>query len=472
MFSQIIDSTHLSNPAINEISKIRTCGNIHMEGGVDVTLLSTLRAILPIEAEMALYPVEYPVGTGDGIFSFQETLGALCRLSVNEHCECIPGLGVAAVESHMLYNELASKKEIDGWVRVEKISVFYNSGTSICCFVNEEEERAIYLIDSYAFYPRDIQRIQLSLPLAMPWFFPTKESITTEIVTFLNTLQCGTPDKYIEAINIIAETKFNYRKIVMETGLKGYEFNSLNQTIAEAERQIEDIQHQIDNHFSLANTLIENARTKKLSINALKRALASGQTEDNLMHYFLENEDVEFIDIQGDEIEFTIKTYASIWDENEEDYVEDTYWAFYKNGFSSPLYSIAKAIFKDKSIKLKMCAAFKLGGSSYTRTDRPALRNYNFGFSDYLPNPHLNEYSCMNAWKCDIGQAILNNDFVFAVEVCKAATANLTLSDSTVMEKLHDYILRYKDKKIFELPTGESVNLKDALSYLNITQEV
>ena len=136
---------------------------------------------------------------------------------------------------------------------------------------------------------------------------------------------------------------------------------------------------------------------------------------------------------------------------------------------------LIKKVFLDKEIKLRVCAAYQLDISSdvHTRTigsvtdDDTRLSK----FGTYVPNPHIERYSCMGDYQYVVNECLSDGDYIQALEQCVASAISLNFADSTVMEFFMEKLYRRNSRnyniKAFELPTGEIVDPKDAIKWIH-----
>jgi hypothetical protein len=126
------------------------------------------------------------------------------------------------------------------------------------------------------------------------------------------------------------------------------------------------------------------------------------------------------------------------------------------------------AIFIDQSVKLRFCAkySFRMG----VGVEPEAHSEYGPEYDGYMPNPHINDWSCMGNYKPIINEMIRDNNYIGALEQCIASCRSLNLHDSTVMCTFMENMYRSRTKCI-ELPNGEVVDSKAAIKYLKENDE-
>ena len=64
--------------------------------------------------------------------------------------------------------------------------------------------------------------------------------------------------------------------------------------------------------------------------------------------------------------------------------------------------------------------------------------DYNESCDTYIPNPHIDRYSCLGNYERTMNERLMENDAIGAIEQCISSCKSLNFSDSTVMEVLMD----------------------------------
>ena len=125
------------------------------------------------------------------------------------------------------------------------------------------------------------------------------------------------------------------------------------------------------------------------------------------------------------------------------------------------------AIFIDQVLKLRFCCAYTIRlGERVT-----GMRGYDYNEScdTYIPNPHIDRYSCLGNYERTMNERLMENDAIGAIEQCISSCKSLNFSDSTVMEVFMDRMCGrdgYKHNKCIELPDGSVVDMKGAIEWM------
>ena len=130
------------------------------------------------------------------------------------------------------------------------------------------------------------------------------------------------------------------------------------------------------------------------------------------------------------------------------------------------------AIFIDQTLRIKVCAAYKLvlgkevvGTSGY---------DFMYGYEEYMPNPHIQIHGCLGNYRPKINEFILRSDYIGAVSQCVASCKSLNFGDSVVMGEFMESLYGTRtslNNKCIELPNGSTVTPKEAIVWLKKQEE-
>ena len=110
------------------------------------------------------------------------------------------------------------------------------------------------------------------------------------------------------------------------------------------------------------------------------------------------------------------------------------------------------AIFIDQVLKLRFCCAYRIRLGERVE----GLRNYNYNesYETYIPNPHIDRYSCLGNYERTMNERLADNDAIGAIEQCISSCKSLNFADSTVMEVFMERMCGrngYRHNKCIEL---------------------
>ena len=132
-----------------------------------------------------------------------------------------------------------------------------------------------------------------------------------------------------------------------------------------------------------------------------------------------------------------------------------------------------KAIFIDRTLKLRMCAAYIINTSSM-RAGGVAAYPYGVEYDCHMANPHIDYHSCIGTYSQIFTDCLKNHDYIGCIENTIASALSLNLSDFTVLGEFIRLLWSPKgtdrsttnSTKCIELPNGVCVHAKDAVAWL------
>lgn len=368
-------------------------------------------------------------------------------------------------------------ERMEGWKEQEKVRVFYEPYFACCAYINEEKKASIIVARAPRNYDgvmKTYHAVQCALLTAQPWFFnpeTDKKQVTERDLALLEAIASGNYHRYMELIDEYADA-LNFRDAAIakilesfETSLETGRLSNLNSQINNAENRIEDLMRDLE-------SIVKQKREMLLQRQAVQLGIDEKQGKFTVRDFFANAKNYKFIDIRnnGSEFDFIINTYLNSWDEDAKNnaihnhrsvmyqYIDDQFWSD-----AELLYT---AIFDTKEIKVPMSATFRMYSSG---SPVAAVSDHAYLIDkEHMPNPHLENYSCLGDYRGDIADAMLKNDYAYALEIAGASTGNVSFEDNTVMQRWTEWIFHRncEDRKCFELPSGEHVTLSETLSWL------
>ena len=202
----------------------------------------------------------------------------------------------------------------------------------------------------------------------------------------------------------------------------------------------------------------------------MRQKLEENNGDDSeIMEYFLRNKNLTLIDSSGATVDFIVKAKLEYFDpEMAENAINNNSSLLYSRGGSMNREDrklLYRAIFMDNTVKVNVCAAFKLsiGGGVQTRG------HYPFGedFNGYMPHPHIDEYNCMGDYVRIVNELMQRHDYIMAMEQCIASARSLNFADSTVLGHFIGLLMSGDNRaRCLELPDGKIVKPEEAVKWL------
>lgn len=175
--------------------------------------------------------------------------------------------------------------------------------------------------------------------------------------------------------------------------------------------------------------------------------------------------------VAADGITFVEKSYLEYWDEELADIAitRPTSYVYAPNNKpgvipQDDIALFAKALFIDKSIKLRICAAYQF--RAYPTSDSSIRALPRYPYSDkYTPNPLSDVFSDIGGRASFIVEYLRRKDYIGALEQCVASCRSLDFGDIVVMGTFFDRV--HKNRGVFvELPDGTVCNPMEAIKWL------
>ena len=361
--------------------------------------------------------------------------------------------------------------KLNKFKKIEKFTDFFRKNFYSLCYVNEETEIVNIFVEHL-----NLQRmhyIQCAAFVFLPWFFNLEEGVTADEMELIKSLREKTPDDYVKCIEKFAK-KIDFREEFIRASLKGFEVIYERKALEQAKNELDDVAYRINSIEQQLYDEILRKRNINAKILGLEMKINNGETEDDLMEYFLHNKKLHLSSANNDYLVFIVKDYIQFFDEEMAKQMIDK--------DSSYIYTVCRdqdsvkrddvrklmtAIFLDQELKIRTCAAYsiKIGGRV------KGMLDYSFGvdFDDCIPNPHIDRYQCLGDYVRAIEQCIQDNNYVAAVEQCCASAKSLNFADSIVMKEFLYWLFcksSVHNNRCIELPDGSVVRPMEAIEYL------
>lgn len=364
----------------------------------------------------------------------------------------------------------------DGWVLLDKVTEFYRKSFNVICFINPNIRAVTIFVDLLDL--RKLHYLQCSIFAFLPWYFDPAAGVSPIEMELIQSLREKTSDAYLACLCRMAE-QYDFRAAKIRRLLAGFETRYEETRCAEVRNQLARYIDAINQYNREIEGLLGSMRESEIELLGLETKIASGSEESEIMDYFMCNKRLVLESVSGSYMDFVVKDYLSYFDEemakrcidNENSFVyrpdgnRDVRRIIPPDKMKRLLY----AIFIDQKLKLKICAAyrFKLNGSVQ------ALSHHSFGWEcrDFMPNPHINRYSCMGNYSRTINNLLVEHNYIGAIEQCIASCKSLNFGDSTVMTEfmrtLYGTSSNNYNNCCIELPDGSVVKPVDAVLWLD-----
>ena len=483
MFPRLQNTPYVGVDAGEFFQKI--CGN-NIDG--DVTFLSTMRALLYDR-----------MGEGDTV-GFDYSSSTYSKSTVEDSTHSVRTLvnavaGTAEVPNTLHFHNFKNGDgesdeawmnyirehflEIhEGYERVEKVHMFFEKHMDVECFINKELRSCFTFGRNLNI--RLIHYFEVGIPVFLSWYFT--DGMKPEEMELVEGLKKRTSDDYLASLNKLIQ-KYNIEQYRVKRLLDGIEKAVESEKLDQVNREIE---RSLDNFNDLQERIRNNLKARKdLEVRraGLMYVIEEKGESSDILDYFIANKNLHLCDVSGSCITFVVTGNMEYFEEDIVESVLENKRSFIYSYSDYSDYGISKEdmgllikkVFLDKEIKLRVCAAYQLDISSdvHTRTlssvtdDDTRLSK----FGTYVPNPHIERYSCMGDYQYVVNECLSDGDYIQALEQCVASAISLNFADSTVMEFFMEKLYRRNSRnyniKAFELPTGEIVDPRDAIKWIH-----
>lgn len=363
-------------------------------------------------------------------------------------------------------------KKYEGFVELTRLRQYFSTNDIMEARFYQSTERRLTLIVVDGLNLRRWHALASLIPKYCPWFFVDKP-FTTEEKNLLASLSKNNSSTFEKLIEDFA-SKYDMRDYLIKNLLGNFEKNARQGRLRNIDRQVADIESEMDDLMRRYTRLIAKVQDFNLMRNGLKEAINGNKDSDSeLTEYFLCNKGIDPISVDGNSLDIVIRTHLSLFD-------TDMFETMVENEDSLLFhdYRVSREIFKpienrrrflealfgeEPCLKIRMCAYYHLSMSGEVYTSR----DYTFPANcrTYMANPHLNYHRCLGDYERGIAECLKNGDMVGAVAMCNNSAQSVNLGEGPTME----YFLRdlfSTDATIIELPDGTCVNPVDAFNWL------
>ena len=473
MFRPIITTTPLVTPAANTYF-----ANVRGESfNNDITFLSTLRALVKPRIADGESVLLYFRGTSydEGIVE-RNSDGAVLDAMYNPR-QYNEGSIVIHNLSGNAQGNLACLKLIERgftlrnscYERIVKVTEFFKKTFYSVCYVDPTNKKVVIFVDNLNI--RRMHYLQCAIFAFLPWYFDPNAGVTEDEMELIQSLRETTSDRYMAAISKIA-SGYDFRGMFIRQQLKGFETAYEEQQCRTIQENISDYIDQIRGYNNSISTVLNRKRDAEIRLLGLQTKIAQKEGEDSeIMEYFLCNQKLDLEYVRDSDMIFVVKDYLMYFDEDMAKTVIDnrrSYIYRYINSMEKDdVEKLMYAIFIDQVLKLRVCCAYRIRLGE--RVEGLQNYDYNESYETYIPNPHIDRYSCLGNYERTMNERLANNDAIGAIEQCISSCKSLNFADSTVMEIFMERMCGrndYRHNKCIELPDGSIVDMRGAIKWM------
>lgn len=348
----------------------------------------------------------------------------------------------------------------DGWTTFDQPPALVNRYLSQFAkskvYINESAKRVVAFVDRRAHHIW-VQAFQSLLFKIMPWYFPSPLSEDMHAVFKAISVdnKSVTPEDAMNAIIgyvDMAAKKINMRDLRLTKLLSGVadrkrsrDIVALEETYSNVMRKIRDLNETLADRYSE----IEDV---KLRLSGLR--LTPANKDESMLKFFQQHKNIHVISVDDDSIKYGVESVLDFYDEDEFNSILENDDSYINDDFESDEVGAMKAIFADRKGLIRVNAVFELEN---LRLVRP-LRDESF-VEEAMPNPHIYFYACSGGNEQYYSKYAESGDWDLAIEQSIAATKNLNMGDSTVVERMINWLINNDSIKcIYVNDDGTAVN--------------
>lgn len=483
MFRQSISQTALTSDAANSYFE-------HIRGenfNGDITFLSTLRALIAprmSDGESLYLKFDQSNYTGDVIRGNQpkRLITSLTRnFDISQ-----PGIiyihsvqSVRQEDNTMCLDVIKSNfaRAYPGWYRLSRVTDLFRNQFYTLCFVNPELKSVVVFVDSLSV--SKMHYLQCAILGFFPWYFSPEKGVTQEEMDLINTLRAKNPNEYSACIVQLAE-RYDFRAAKIKQQLAGFETVYERQECERVRNTIAKVDVDINRYNQEIDEQLTYRRELEIKLLGLETKIASSNEDSEIMDYFLRNKKLDLDYVDNTTLAFIVKDYISYFDEDvAKRVIDNEHSVIYSpdgracNNYirANKVKELMYAIFIDQIIRIKVCAAYSFSLTGNVR----AQQHYQFGteYAGYMPNPHIQGYSCMGNYVTPINNCLQKRDYISALEQTIASAKSLNFTDSTVLAYFMRNLYGLGEEehirashKWFELPDGRCVTAAQAADWV------
>ena len=485
MFKNPVRSTPMTTPAANDYFAYKIYGDNY---NGDVSFISTLRALLVNRI-------------GEDYLQFRIVSGGVRKSDIDGHSpnSIISSAlyNVSMCAENTIYLRMINGNEDDnktvmkaiadnakdneifeGWKKLDKVTALFAKAFDVLCYINPDNKSVLLVTANLSM--RRYHLLQCCLLGTMPWYFDPANGISAEEMLIMKSFtespkdadgkptNDGNLQQYLDSLNTIAAS-LDFESKRLERLLYGIESKFEEREIDRVKNAIDDLQQKIASYNSRIGEYLREISDKNIRLLGLMASKEAKKEDSEILEYFKLNKHLYLNGVDGTRILFSAKDFLEYFDEEAAERAINNHGSFVYtynagNGISDEdIALLMRNVFVKQEIRIKFCAQYEIDLNGGVR----AISHASFDdsvFNGYMPNPHINRYSCLGTYNQRLNELMCEGAYLEAIEQCIVSMKSLNLSDHCVMDSFMSTICG--NIKCFELPDGSLKNTKEAISWL------
>lgn len=485
MFRNSIRSTALTSDAANDFFDGVVDGSAYLG---DYTFVSTLRGIVyprmkeGERIELAItnsnerksYIDRYTVDQLRGTVEFYPT-------SPNWEDNNVTHIGLHVFDSSDEENndawlDFVETKLIEAyptWEKLPRVTEFFRKITGFKCIcICDQEHRNVMLYVKNLTMQR-YHYMQCGILAYLPWYFNKEDGISPEEMEMIEGLRVKDSKNYLESCRKFA-AKLDLDTARIKKMLADIETRLDRETIESVKNSIQRNRERIREYSSQISDFLKEIARLEVQYDGLQTKISSGESDGGIMDFFLRNKNaIHLKGVDGNTITIQVKAYCDFFDEDlAQKTIENKRSFVYRETEgrmnAEDVEALMRAVFIDRTIRIRMCAEYQIDLNR--RVSARSGATFDDSFRDtYMPNPHINQFSCLGNYERIMIDYLQRGDNINAITQCIASCSSLNFSDYTVMDYFMGGICGRRNVgniKAFELPDGTVVDPSGAIEWL------
>lgn len=365
-----------------------------------------------------------------------------------------------------LFNNGFKEKE-----SIEKL-IKDKANTNCIAFYHEDRNCAGIVINS-----SDIKLYHILIsfqPLYYPSLFKDNPMQPKEY-ELVKTLSKTNSEEFIKKVSEIVEPHIeSFRRVLLNSMLKSMH----NVKINKAYNNVVSQRQAVNNYLTQYSEAMDVLRDYIVKYEGMKAVEQVDKPEEELVECLAEHKDIHNLKIDNERLYFSVATTLTNYNEEAWRIFSqrgNIYDGEYKCGYND-VFKVTEnrkilfdSIFsEDPEFTVKIAGNYRL---HMTRNTVTTFADYDYAadnplYKSYLPNPHLKIFACLGGYEPRIMDALRDEKYVVAIELCVASAGSVDLDETEqTFRPFLGWILA-SEEKILRRKDGVEMTPQEALIYL------
>lgn len=363
----------------------------------------------------------------------------------------------------------------EGYRELADVKAFASKWINARFYINSENHSCVIVTRRLS--GRTYHFLQGFIPRYLPLYFEGDQKLSEKEMELLKALiSSESGDRYKALISEFYDS-LDLRSFMIHSVIGGFEKDARAGQLNSVRNQIENTRMEIKDHETRITSLYSRIDELNVREAGLSCMIASGESDSELIDYFIHNKSLIPIGARDGRIEIVVKTYLEIFDPDMFDTMINRNGNHFMSGYSTrgvfdsdeARKAVLNAIFSfEPKFRIKTCGYYRLNitGGVESRD----YYNYPAECSDRMPNPHLHYHRCLGNHERFIKQKISEGDMLSAIEQCVSSAKSINLGEGiTVRRFVEDLFM--SDEKVLERDDGVCMTPREAYEWLTAKPE-